>query len=67
MTEGERVGWHHGLSGPEFEQALGDSEGKGSLVCHSSWGHRESDTTYWLNNNRNIDPSTSPSCSRMWV
>ena len=46
MTEGERVGWHHGLSGPEFEQALGDSEGKGSLVCHSSWGHIESDTTY---------------------
>ena len=21
MTEGDRVGWHHGLSGPEFEQA----------------------------------------------
>ena len=26
------VGWHHRLSGHEFEQALGDSEGQGSLV-----------------------------------
>ena len=24
----------------------------GSLVCYSSWGHRESDTTWGLNNNR---------------
>ena len=22
----------------------GDSEGQGSLVCYSSWGHKESDT-----------------------
>ena len=29
MTE-ERVGWHHGLNGHEFEQALGDGEGQGS-------------------------------------
>ena len=28
----------------------GDSEGRGSLVCCSSWGHKESDTTEWLNN-----------------
>ena len=26
-TEDEMVGWHHWLSGHEFEQALGDSEG----------------------------------------
>ena len=32
MTEDERVGWHHRLSGCEFEQALRDSEGQGSLV-----------------------------------
>ena len=25
-TEGEMVGWHHRLNGPEFEQTLGDSE-----------------------------------------
>ena len=26
------VGWHHLLTGHEFEQAPGDSEGQGSLV-----------------------------------
>ena len=34
------VGCHHQLSGHEFEQALGDSEGQGSLVCCSPWGRR---------------------------
>ena len=34
------VGWHHQLSGHEFEQVLGDSEGQGSLVGYSPWGHR---------------------------
>ena len=32
-TEGEMVGWHHRLSGHEFEQASGDSEGQGSLAA----------------------------------
>ena len=27
------VGWHHRLNGHEFEQALGDGERQGSLVC----------------------------------
>ena len=27
------VGWHHRLSGHEFEQTLGDSEEQGSLAC----------------------------------
>ena len=44
------VGWHHRLNGHEFEQALGDSEGEGRMVCHSPWGHKESDTTEQLNN-----------------
>ena len=44
-TEDEMVGWHHQLSGHEFEQTLGDSEGQGSLSCCSSWGHKESETT----------------------
>ena len=35
MTEDEMVGWHHQLSGPEFEQALGVGEGQGSLACCS--------------------------------
>ena len=49
MTEDETVGWHHRLNGHEFEQALGDDEGPGSLVCCSPWGHKESDTTEKLN------------------
>ena len=32
-TEDEMVGWHHQLNGHEYEQALGDSEGQGSLAC----------------------------------
>ena len=46
------VGWHHRLSEHEFEQAPGDSEGQGSLVHCSPRGHKESDTTGLLNNNR---------------
>ena len=34
----------------QFEQALGDGEGQGSLVCCSPWGRKESDTTEPLNN-----------------
>ena len=34
------------------EQTQGDGEGQGSLVCCSPWGHKESDTTEWLNNSR---------------
>ena len=53
-TEDEMVGWHHRLHKHEFEQAPGDGEGQGSLVCFSPWGHRESDMTERLyNNNRN--------------
>ena len=41
MTEGEMVGWHHQLNGPEFEQTLGDSERQGRLVCYSPCGCKE--------------------------
>ena len=51
MTEDEMVGWHHQLNGHEFEQAPGNGEGQGSLVCCSPWGQKESDTTERLNNN----------------
>ena len=43
------VGWHYQLDGHEFEQALGVSDGQGSLACCSPWGHKELDTTEWLN------------------
>ena len=43
MTENAIFGWHHQLSGHEFEQAPGFGEGQGSLVCCSLWRHRELD------------------------
>ena len=48
-TEDETVWWHHWLNGHEFEQALGVGDGQGSLACRSPWGHKESETTEWLN------------------
>ena len=39
------VEWHHQLNEYEFELTLGDTEGQGTLVCCSSWGHRGSDMT----------------------
>ena len=50
-TENNMVGWHHWLNGHEFHQAVGDGKRQGSLACCSSQGHKESDTTEWLNNN----------------
>ena len=58
MTEDEMVGWHHQLNAHEFEQALGDGDGQGSLVWCRPWGHKESDTTEWLNNNNNNEYNT---------
>ena len=45
MKEDEVVGWHHQLNGHEFEQASGNGDGEGSLVCCSPWGRKELDTT----------------------
>ena len=52
-TEDEMVGWHHWLSGHEFEQAPGDGKRQGSLACCSPSGRKELDMTNQLNNNRN--------------
>ena len=49
MTEDEMVGWHHWLDGHESEWTLGVGDGQGGLACCNSWGHKESDTTEWLN------------------
>ena len=48
LTENEMAGWHHRLSGHEFEQAAGDGDGQGSLACCSPWGHKKLDITEWL-------------------
>ena len=52
VTEDEMFRWHHWLNGREFQQTPGDSEGQGSLVCCSPWGHKELDTIEQLNNNK---------------
>ena len=44
----QRMRWLDGIADSmdiEFEQALGDAEGQGSLACCSPWGCKESDTT----------------------
>ena len=54
MTEDEMVGWHHRLNGHEFEQALGDGDGQGSLASCSPWSCKELDMTEWRNNNMSV-------------
>ena len=39
----QKMRWYHQLN--EFEQTLRDGEGQGSLVCCSSWDHKEPDVT----------------------
>ena len=58
--------------GHELGQTLGNSEGQGSLVCCSSWGCKESDITWRLNNKYPglIHPLlliTDPIPSRTWL
>ena len=49
MTEDEVVRWHHSINGHGFEYIHAVGDGQGGLVCCSSWGHKESDTTERLN------------------
>ena len=62
MTENKMVGWHHWLNGHEFHQAVGDGKRQGTLACCSPRGHKESDTTEWLNNNPPLLTPVSVSC-----
>ena len=43
-TKDEMVGWYYQMIHMSLRQ-----EGQGSLVCCSPWGHKELDTTEWLN------------------
>ena len=54
-TEDEMARWHHRLDGHEFEWTQGVGDGQGGLACCDSWGHKESDTTEWLNWTELID------------
>ena len=50
-TKDKMVGWHRQLNGHDSEQAPGDGEVQGILVCFSPWGGKKPDATKWLNNN----------------
>ena len=43
------AGWHHWLDGHGFGWNPGIWDGRGGLACCGSWGHKEVDTTEWLN------------------
>ena len=47
--QNEMVGWHHRLNGHGFGWTPGIDNGQGGLVCCSSWGCKELDTTEGLN------------------
>ena len=49
-AEDEMVGRHYPLNGREFEQAPGDGEGQGKLMCCSPEDCKESDMNEQLNN-----------------
>ena len=48
-TEDEIVGWHHRLTGDEFEETPGVGNGQGGLACCGPQGCEESDMTERLN------------------
>ena len=48
-TEDEMAGWHHWLDAHDLEWTLWVGDGQGGLACCNSWGHKELDTTEWLN------------------
>ena len=56
VTEDKMVGWHHQLSGHEFEQTAGDCEGQGGLACWGLWIHRIRHD--WAMNNSNLVSSS---------
>ena len=45
LAEAIVMGFEWLYNGHEFEQALGNGEGQGSLACCSPRGRKESDTT----------------------
>ena len=48
-TQDEMVGWHHRLNGHGFGWTPAVGDGHGGLICCSSWGCKELDTTEQLN------------------
>ena len=52
VSEDEMTGWNHQCNEHEFGWTSGDGEGQRGLACCSPWGHKKSDTTGWLNDNK---------------
>jgi len=44
------VRWHNKFNGHELGRTPGDGDGQEGLACCSPWGHKDSDTTEWLDN-----------------
>ena len=53
QEEKEKTGWDGSMASPTWWTWVwaipGVGDGQGSLMCCSPWGHKESDTTEWLN------------------
>ena len=45
----QKMRWHYWLDGCGSEWTPGVGDGQGVLACCDSWGHKELDTTEWLN------------------
>ena len=66
-TEDEMVGWHHQLSGHEFQQALGDGEGQRSLAgCSLSVGSQRVGHDWATEQQQKICPTPKPRDQCMW-
>ena len=46
--EQQRMRWLDGITN-SIDMSLGVGDGQGGLACCSPWGHKDSDTTEWLN------------------
>ena len=65
--EDETAGWHHWLNGHEFEQALGDCDGQGSLERCSPWGQKELDRTERVNSQGYQPSDDRPGATGNWA
>ena len=59
--------WDTAADGQEFLQTLGGSKGQGGLASCSPWGHKQSDTTEWLNWAELKQDERGPSSRQCWL
>ena len=58
----QRMRWLYGTTDSmdiSLRKLMGDSEGQERLACCSPWGHKELDTTEWLDINNNVSMTSS--------